>query len=112
MKLRRRTAATSTTPAPPVVAPVAGCPELRACTVEPDPDPEPLGSDGCLDCAALGEQTWTHLRMCLTCGGVRCCDSSPHQHATAHFHASEHPVMRSFEPGETWRWCYVHALLG
>lgn len=99
-------------PSPPAtpVTPVAGCAELSACTVQPDP--EPLNVDGCLDCAALGEHTWTHLRMCLSCGGVRCCDSSPHRHATAHFHGSAHPVMRSVEPGESWRWCYLHALLG
>ncbi len=110
MRLRRKSAPIPSTPSAPAVTPVAGCAELSAClAVE---DPEPLNTDGCLDCVALGEETWTHLRMCLTCGGVRCCDSSPHRHATAHFHGSDHPVMRSFEPGETWRWCYVHALLG
>jgi CPA1 family monovalent cation:H+ antiporter len=48
-----------------------------------------------------------HLRLCLTCGRVSCCDSSPRRHATAHFHATQHPVIRSFQPGESWRWCYV-----
>lgn len=52
-----------------------------------------------------------HLRLCLDCGHVGCCDSSPLQHATAHFHESGHPVMRSFEPGEDWRWCFVDGAL-
>ncbi|NKU62509.1 hypothetical protein GS891_04635 [Rhodococcus hoagii] len=74
----------------------------------------PRGEDArrCEECAALGEQNWAHLRMCLTCGHVGCCDSSPHRHATAHFAQTGHPVMRSHEPGETWRWCYRHAEMG
>jgi uncharacterized UBP type Zn finger protein len=48
-----------------------------------------------------------HLRLCLACGHVGCCDSSPNRHATKHFHATRHPIVRSFEPGEDWRWCYV-----
>lgn len=67
----------------------------------------PLTPEGCQECLAAGETTWVHLRKCLSCGHVGCCDSSPHQHATAHFTESGHPVMRSFEPGEEWRWCYV-----
>ncbi|GDY32112.1 UBP-type zinc finger domain-containing protein [Gandjariella thermophila] len=63
--------------------------------------------EGCAECMALGERGWVHLRMCLTCGHVGCCDSSPHRHATAHYRHSNHPVIRSFEPGEDWRWCYV-----
>ncbi|MBU1801476.1 MAG: UBP-type zinc finger domain-containing protein [Actinobacteria bacterium] len=51
---------------------------------------------------------WVALRECLACGHVACCDSSPKRHATAHFHESAHPVMQSAEPGEDWRWCYVH----
>jgi uncharacterized UBP type Zn finger protein len=50
---------------------------------------------------------WVHLRMCLACGHVGCCDSSKNKHATGHFHATRHPVMRSFERGEDWAWCYV-----
>ena len=65
----------------------------------------------CEDCLREGT-TWVHLRLCLTCGHVGCCDSSPRRHATAHFHDSEHPVMRSIEPAEAWRWCYVDELLG
>lgn len=49
---------------------------------------------------------WVHLRLCLTCGQVGCCDDSPHKHATKHFHATRHPVIRSFEPGEEWAWCF------
>lgn len=60
----------------------------------------------CEQCVAMGSR-WVHLRMCLTCGQVGCCDSSPNRHATAHFHESSHPIIRSVEPGESWRWCYV-----
>ncbi len=65
---------------------------------------------GCADCLAMGGR-WVHLRMCLTCGHVACCDSSPNRHATAHHHASGHPIVRSVEPGESWRWCYVDEAL-
>jgi monovalent cation/hydrogen antiporter len=74
-------------------------------------DVEPLTPEGCAECLALGEE-WVHLRLCLACGHVGCCDSSPRRHATAHFTASGHPVMRSFEPGDDWRWCFVDELLG
>lgn len=82
----------------------SGCEHLTAVG---EADPAPDNPAGCADCLALGETVWAHLRMCLACGHVACCDSSPHRHATAHFRESGHPVMRSFEPGETWRWCYV-----
>ncbi|HKP55982.1 MAG TPA: UBP-type zinc finger domain-containing protein [Polyangiales bacterium] len=62
--------------------------------------------DVCEDCVKTGSE-WMHLRMCLTCGHVACCDQSPNKHATAHFHRTEHPLIRSAEPGETWTWCYV-----
>lgn len=65
----------------------------------------------CPDCLREGT-TWVHLRGCLTCGRVGCCDSSEGRHATAHFHGSSHPVMRSVEPGEAWRWCYVDERIG
>ena len=61
---------------------------------------------GCEDCLKIGG-TWLHLRMCETCGHIGCCDSSPNRHATAHFHATSHPIVRSAEPGEDWSWCYV-----
>lgn len=64
-------------------------------------------SDGCEDCEAEGRHDWVHLRVCQSCGHVGCCDSSPATHATAHHHASGHPVIRSYEPGESWFWCYV-----
>ncbi|MDX3194287.1 Na+/H+ antiporter [Streptomyces sp. MN03-5084-2B] len=74
-------------------------------------DKDPSSADSCAACLAEGT-TWVHLRMCLKCGNVACCDSSPRRHATRHFHESRHPVMRSFEPGETWRWCFVDKQLG
>jgi uncharacterized UBP type Zn finger protein len=61
---------------------------------------------GCEECLKQGTQ-WVHLRLCLTCGHVGCCDSSPGRHATRHFHATSHPVIASFQPGERWAWCYV-----
>jgi len=61
---------------------------------------------GCEECLATAGR-WVHLRLCLTCGHVGCCDSSPGRHASAHFRRSAHPVIQSFEPGEHWRWCYV-----
>jgi uncharacterized UBP type Zn finger protein len=72
---------------------------------EIDDDVRPSG-EGCVECLATGG-TWVHLRLCLTCGHVGCCDSSPNQHAAKHFHATRHPVIRSFQPGEGWRWCYI-----
>ncbi|MBJ8345431.1 Na+/H+ antiporter [Antrihabitans sp. YC2-6] len=65
----------------------------------------------CQECLDEGF-VWVHLRMCLTCGHVACCDSSVGNHASAHFRSTEHPVMRSVEPGEAWRWCYVDNVLG
>ena len=63
-------------------------------------------AQGCEDCLAIGD-TWVHLRECLTCGHIGCCDSSKNRHATKHFRAVSHPLVRSFEPGESWAWCYV-----
>lgn len=63
-------------------------------------------AQGCEDCLRTGGR-WVHLRMCLACGHVGCCDSSERKHATAHFHETGHPVIRSVEPGEDWRWCYI-----
>jgi len=63
-------------------------------------------SKGCEECLKMGD-TWVHLRLCLSCGRVGCCDSSKNKHATKHYHSSKHPVIRSFEPGELWRYCYV-----
>jgi uncharacterized UBP type Zn finger protein len=66
----------------------------------------PESSDGCEDCLRIGGK-WLHLRICLECGHVGCCDSSPGRHATAHSHESGHPIMRSIEPGEDWSWCFL-----
>lgn len=63
-------------------------------------------AQGCVECLAAGAR-WVHLRLCLACGHVGCCDSSPGKHATAHHHETGHPIVRSFEKGETWRWCFV-----
>lgn len=62
--------------------------------------------DYCEDCVKIGGD-WVHLRLCLTCGHVACCDSSPNKHATKHFHGTKHPLVRSIEPGESWVWCYA-----
>lgn len=69
-------------------------------------DVTPRTPDGCEECLTAGT-SWVHLRLCLECGHVGCCDQSRGKHATKHFHASKHPIMQSFEPGEDWRWCYV-----
>ncbi len=66
----------------------------------------PDAVDGCEDCLREGS-VWLHLRICLECGKVGCCDDSPNRHATAHAHESGHPLIRSLEPGEDWSWCYV-----
>jgi uncharacterized UBP type Zn finger protein len=65
----------------------------------------PQSVDGCAECLATGGK-WLHLRICLECGNVGCCDDSPGQHATAHNAASGHPIIRSLEPGEDWCWCF------
>ena len=64
---------------------------------------------GCEECLKIGGE-WVHLRLCLTCGKVSCCDQSPNRHATAHFHHAGHPAVQSLEPGEDWRWCYADQL--
>jgi monovalent cation/hydrogen antiporter len=84
-----------------------GCQHLRDVTQVPSP----LTPDGCEECLAEG-QRWVHLRLCLACGHVGCCDSSVGRHASRHFQRYHHPVVRSFEPGEAWRWCFVDELLG
>ncbi len=87
---------------------VIGACEHLAETEIPHP---PLSADGCPTCLADG-MSWVHLRSCATCGQVGCCDSSVGRHAAAHHRESGHPVMRSIEPGEAWRWCFVDELLG
>jgi hypothetical protein len=77
---------------------------------QPD-DPPAKTPEGCEECLAVGGR-WVHLRRCLECGHIGCCDSSPAKHATAHFHTVNHPVIQSFEPGENWRWCFVDSQMG
>jgi uncharacterized UBP type Zn finger protein len=67
---------------------------------------KPRTTRGCEECLQIGD-TWVHLRLCMTCGHVGCCDASKNKHARKHFHATDHPIIRSFEPGETWGWCYI-----
>ncbi|SEK94901.1 ubiquitin carboxyl-terminal hydrolase 14 [Nonomuraea pusilla] len=74
-------------------------------------DPPANTPDGCEECLSTGSP-WVHLRRCLECGHIGCCDSSPNKHATKHHHATGHPVIQSFEPGESWRWCYVDSTMG
>jgi uncharacterized UBP type Zn finger protein len=66
----------------------------------------PSNTAGCDECLAAGD-SWVHLRLCLECGQVACCDSSPNQHASKHAASAGHPIAASFEPGEDWAWCYV-----
>jgi uncharacterized UBP type Zn finger protein len=72
-----------------------------------DPSREPVtpSDHGCKECLALGDE-WAHLRLCMSCGHVGCCDDSPNKHATKHFHRTRHPTIRSYEPGENWAYCY------
>jgi uncharacterized UBP type Zn finger protein len=63
-------------------------------------------AEGCEECLRLG-QPWVHLRLCLACGHMGCCDNSPGRHATKRFHATSHPLIQSAQPGEDWIWCYV-----
>ena len=76
----------------------------------PVTEPEPSNPSGCSECLAIG-QRWVHLRKCLTCGNIACCDSSPERHSAKHAAAESHPIIRSFEPGEDWRWCFVDEVI-
>ena len=69
-------------------------------------DVTPRTPEGCEECLEMGD-TWVHLRLCLICGHVGCCDNSKNKHATKHFRATEHPIIQTFERGEDWIWCYV-----
>jgi hypothetical protein len=70
----------------------------------------PDAIEGCEECLREGTR-WVHLRMCQSCGHIGCCDNSPGHHATAHFQRTEHPIIRSAEPGEDWSWCYADELM-
>ena len=82
----------------------------KVCTHRNLIQPVMPSADGCEECLALGD-TWLHLRLCLICGHVGCCDNSKNRHATRHFHATGHPLIQSFEPGENWVWCYLDRTL-
>jgi uncharacterized UBP type Zn finger protein len=73
-------------------------------------DVSPNTPEGCEECLEIGD-TWVHLRLCLTCGHVGCCDSSKNKHATRHYHATQHPIVQSFERGEDWVWCYIEQVV-
>ena len=81
---------------------MAGCTHLDQVEITELPESVP----GCEDCLRTGDG-WVHLRICLSCGHVGCCDSSPNRHASAHAAASVHALIRSIQPGEDWSWCYV-----
>ena len=70
----------------------------------------PRTPEGCEECLKSGS-FWVHLRLCLSCGHVGCCDSSPGKHATKHYHATDHPIMQSIEPGEDWMWCFIDEIV-
>jgi uncharacterized UBP type Zn finger protein len=72
-----------------------------------EPEGEVLGCEECLEAGTR----WVHLRMCQACGHIGCCDNSPGKHATAHFHETGHPIIRSVERGEEWSWCYVDEVM-
>ena len=82
---------------------------MSTCTHLANDEDAPATSEGCAECIALGDR-WVHLRRCLHCGHVGCCDSSKNKHATKHYRSTHHPVIESFEPGEHWKWCYVDEL--
>ena len=78
------------------------CAHLDQIKIEP---PDPGDVEGCEECLKTGSR-WVHLRVCMSCGKIGCCDSSPNRHATAHANESEHPIIHSMEPGEDWSYCY------
>jgi hypothetical protein len=78
------------------------CSHLDTIRVVELPDPVP----GCEECLKIGSD-WVHLRMCMACGHIGCCDESPNRHASGHFRSSDHPIMKSAEPGDGWSWCFV-----
>jgi uncharacterized UBP type Zn finger protein len=76
------------------------------CTHQDQVQPVQPSGNGCVECLQTG-QRWVHLRLCLICGHVGCCDQSPGKHATNHYRTEGHPLIQSFERGEDWRWCYI-----
>jgi len=88
----------------PTTAVLRGCSHLSEIK-----NVTPKTPNGCEECLKMGDQS-VHLRLCETCGHVGCCDNSKNKHATKHFHSTNHPVIKSFEPGEDWGWCYIDQL--
>ena len=84
-------------------------PEPTCSHLDQIKNPKPH-SQGCEDCLRIGA-TWVHLRLCEICGHVGCCDSSPNRHASKHFRKTHHPIVKSFQPGEDWFWCYEDQLM-
>jgi uncharacterized UBP type Zn finger protein len=111
--LRKRQTAHTTTL---IASPRRTCPisekglEMNNCRHLDQIQPVTPHTNGCEECLKSGDD-WVHLRLCLTCGHVGCCDSSKNKHATKHFHRSQHPLVRSLEPGEEWGWCYVDQMM-
>ena len=83
---------------------------MKVCTHRDTIQVVTPSGEGCKECLEMGD-TWVHLRLCLTCGHVGCCDNSKNKHATKHYVETQHPIVRSFQPGETWMWCYVDELM-
>jgi uncharacterized UBP type Zn finger protein len=83
---------------------------MAKCSHRKEIQPIQPKSKGCEECLNMGD-SWVHLRLCLSCGHVGCCDSSRNRHAAKHFHATRHPIMRSLEPGEDWGWCYIDEVI-
>jgi uncharacterized UBP type Zn finger protein len=79
---------------------------MKQCTHTDQIQDVQAKTHACEECLKRGDQ-WVHLRLCMTCGNVGCCDSSKNKHATKHFHRSKHPIMKSIEPGENGGWCYI-----
>lgn len=81
----------------------------RTCTHVDQIKPVTPSAKGCEECLKIGDE-WVHLRLCLSCGHVGCCDSSKNKHASKHYRITQHPIIKSFEPGENWHWCYPDEL--
>lgn len=84
--------------------------QVKVCTHRDQINDVLPSGQGCQECLRLGD-TWVNLRICMICGQVGCCDDSKNKHATKHFHATGHPIIKSFQPGEDWMWCYVDEML-
>jgi uncharacterized UBP type Zn finger protein len=84
---------------------------MATCThIENSSDIKANTPEGCEECLLRGDK-WFHLRLCLKCGHVGCCDQSKNKHATKHFHETKHPVIKSLQPGENWKYCYIDDLV-